>query len=91
MGTTAARKAAMILENTRNVLSIELFAAAQALWLRGPEKLAPATKAVYDHIREKVAPIEKDVVMYPRMNLCEEMVRNHEIAAAAEAVCGQLA
>lgn len=90
MGTTAARKAAMILDNSRKVLAIELFAAAQALWLRGEDKLSPATKAVYDHIREKVAPIEEDIVMHYPMVACEEMVKAHEITAAAEKICGQL-
>lgn len=90
MGTTAARKAAMILDNSRKVLGIELFTAAQALWLRGEEKLSPATKAVYDHIRKTVDPIENDVVMYPRMAACEQMIKDHEITAAAEAVCGAL-
>lgn len=90
MGTTAARKAAMILDNSRKVLGIELFTAAQALWLRGEEKLSPATKAVYDHIRKTVDPIENDVVMYPRMAACEQMIKGHEITAVAEAVCGAL-
>ncbi len=90
MGTTAARKAAMILDNSRKVLGIELFAAAQALWLRGEDKLSPATKAVYDHIRKTVAPIDEDVVMYTRMAACDEMIKNHEITKAAEAVCGEL-
>ncbi|MBQ5813245.1 MAG: histidine ammonia-lyase [Clostridia bacterium] len=90
MGTTAARKAAMILDNSRKVLGIELFAAAQALWLRGEDKLSPATKAVYDHIRKTVAPIDEDVVMYPLMAACEQMIKNHEITKAAEAVCGEL-
>jgi len=90
MGTTAARKAAMILDNSRKVLAIELFAAAQALWLRGEDKLSSATKAVYDRIRKDVAPIEEDVVMYPRMAACEQMIKAREISAAAESVCGQL-
>ena len=90
MGTTAARKANMILDNSQKVLSIELFAATQALWLRGEEKMSPATKAVYDHVRTKVEPIEQDIVMHYPMTLCEEMVKNHEITAAAEAVCGAL-
>lgn len=90
MGTTAARKAGMILDNAQKVIAIELFAAAQALWLRGEEKLSPATKAVYDHIRTKVEPIDADIVMHYPMVLCEEMVKNHEITAAAEAVCGAL-
>ena len=90
MGTTAARKARMILDNSCKVLSIELFAAAQALWLRGEEKLSPATKAVYGHIRESVPPIEEDVIMHPLMNRCEEMVKTGEIVKAAESVCGKL-
>ncbi len=90
MGTTAARKARMILDNARKVLGIELFAATQALWLRGEEKLSPATRAVYDHVRTRVAPIDEDIVMHYPMTACEEMVANHEITAAAEAACGVL-
>lgn len=90
MGTTASRKAAMILDNSRKVLAIELFAAAQALWLRGEDKLSPATKAVYDRIRAEVAPIEEDVVMYPRMAACEAMIKKGEITAACEKICGKL-
>ena len=90
MGTTAARKARMILDNSRKVLAIELFAAAQALWLRGEEKLSPATRAVYDRIRREVPPIEEDVVMHPLMVKCEELVKAGEIVKAAESVCGAL-
>ena len=90
MGTTAARKARMILDNSRKVLGLELFAAAQALWLRGDEKLAPATRAVYDCLRTEIPPIEKDVAMYPLMNAAETMIRDGRIVRAAEAVCGEL-
>ncbi len=41
MGTIAARKARMILDNAQKVIGIELFAASQALYLRGDDKLAP--------------------------------------------------
>ena len=58
MGTTAARKAGMILDNAEKVISIELFAAFQALHMRGEAKLAPATKAVWDEMRRAVEPIE---------------------------------
>lgn len=90
MGTTAARKARMILDNSQKVVAIELFAAAQALWLRGEEKLSPATKAVYARIRETVPPIEEDVIMNPLMLRCEELVKTGAIAGAAEGVCGTL-
>ncbi len=90
MGTTAARKARMILDNSQKVLAIELFAAAQALWLRGEEKLSPATRAVYEHIRAVIPAIDTDVVMYPLMAQADAMVKSGDIAAWAEAVCGPL-
>ncbi len=90
MGTTAARKARMILDNAEKVVGIELFVAAQALWLRGDEKLSPATKAVYDHIRVSVPPAHKDIVMHYEMVKLDQMVKSGELVAAAEAVCGKL-
>ena len=90
MGTIAARKARMILDNAQKVIGIELFAASQALYLRGDDKLAPATKAVYNKIRESVAPIHDDIVMYEQMNKFDAMVKAEEIVRAAESVCGIL-
>ena len=90
MGTTAARKARLILDNSRKVLGLELFAAAQALWLRREERLAPATRAVYNCIRQEIPPIENDVVMYPYMKTAEEMIKDGRILNAAERICGPL-
>ena len=90
MGTTAARKAGMILDNAEKVIAIELFAAFQALHMRGEAKLAPATKAVWDEMRRVVEPIEDDVVMYPRLNAVEKLVRGGDIVRAAQSVCGEL-
>ena len=44
MGTTAARKARMILDNSEKVLSIELFAAAQAITFRDEDQAGPGDK-----------------------------------------------
>ena len=90
MGTTAARKAQMILDNAQKVLGIELAAAAQALWLRGPENLSAATAEVYRIIREEVPPVEEDVVMYPILEKLDQMVKSGRLVAAAESVCGPL-
>ena len=90
MGTTAARKALMILDNSQKVLGIELFAGAQALWLRGEDGLSPATRAVYDRIRQAIPPVDQDVVMHPLMVQADELVKAHAISQAAEAVCGEL-
>ena len=90
MGTTAARKARMILDNSQKVVGIELLAAAQALWLRGESRLAPATAAVYQKIRQTVPPVDTDVVMYPQMAELDRLVKSGALLEAAEQVCGRL-
>ena len=91
MGTTGARTARMIADNTRRVLAIELFAVCQALSLRGEEMLAPATRAVYDHVRGGGVPVvTDDILMYPEQRKCEAMIADGSILRAAEPVCGRL-
>jgi len=79
MGTTAARTAALILDNVQKVLGIELFAASQAIWLRGEAGLAPATQAAYNHIRKTVEPIDEDVLMHDELVKFDAMVKSNEI------------
>ena len=92
MGTTSARTAAMVLDNSQKVIAIEIAAAAQAIWLRqemgegGIDKLAPATRAVYDHIRTKADPVERDIIMYDYLKLFDEMIKSGELVEAAEKV-----
>ncbi len=90
MGTTAARTAALIVDNVQKVLGIELFAASQAIWLRGEKGLATATQAVYDRIRESVDPIERDVVMHFELKKFDEMIKSNEIVDLVESVIGLL-
>ena len=92
MGTTSARTAAMVLDTAQKVIAIEIAAAAQAIWLRqelgegGVDKLAPATKAVYDHIRTQADPVERDIIMYDYLKKFDEMVKSGELVDAAESV-----
>ncbi len=90
MGTIAARKAAEILKNAQRVLAIELFAAGQAVEMLGADKLAPATRAAFDVLRQHVPQITRDVVMYEQMERCEQIVRNGSLILAVEAVAGEL-
>ncbi|MFD2616430.1 histidine ammonia-lyase [Terrilactibacillus laevilacticus] len=60
MGTTAARHAHQIIQNTRRVIAIEALCAAQAADVRGSEKLASYTKSIYDFIRSKAPTITED-------------------------------
>ena len=90
MGTTAARTAALILDNAQKVLGIELFSAAQGIWLRGEKSLAPATQAAYDFIRKSVDPVDRDIVMHYELKKFDEMIKNNSIVEAVEKVSGSL-
>jgi len=60
MGTIAARHALDIIENSYNVLAIELFTSAQAVHLMDPNKLSPISKKFYDEYRRLVKHFDKD-------------------------------
>ncbi|MEN6461082.1 MAG: aromatic amino acid lyase, partial [Syntrophomonas sp.] len=62
MGTIASRHAYQIIQNTRNVLAIEMICALQAVELRGIEKMAPVTKRLYETARTITPSITKDRV-----------------------------
>lgn len=65
MGTTAGRKALVILQNLTRVLAIELICSAQAADLLGPELLSPAGQQVFAFVRQFVAPWDADRVLSP--------------------------
>jgi histidine ammonia-lyase len=61
MGTTAARQADQIISNSARVLAIEAIAAAEAITIQGfHDRLAPATKSLFEWIRARVAPVQED-------------------------------
>ena len=65
MGSISARKLGGILENTRNVLAIELMAAAQAIDIaESAAGLSASARKAYDAIRRVVPTLEKDRVIY---------------------------
>jgi len=65
MGSISARKVGWVLENTRNVLAIELMCAVQAIDLaEGRGNLSPATAKAYNAIRKLVPFLEQDRIIY---------------------------
>ncbi len=59
MGSISARQAKEVLENVENVVAIEMMSAAQGLEYH--DKIpGKGVKVAYDHIRERVDPLEKD-------------------------------
>lgn len=90
MGTTAARKARVILDNVQKVLGIEAFGASQAISLRGEVKLGKGTQKAYEVIRQEVTPVEEDRIMYLDMNKFDMMIKEERLIKAVEASIGEL-
>ena len=84
MGTTAARKAGWILQNTLSVLAMELLTACQAVDIRRRKNshgqgLSPVHEALFNHVREKVDFFEIDREIWPDIKAVEAMVRSGEL------------
>ena len=95
MGTTAARKAGDILENTLSVLAYELLTACQAVDIRRRKGtygtgLSPVHEALFSHVREKVAFYEIDREIWPDIQAVEKMVRSGELLELARAIVPEL-
>lgn len=89
MGTIAARKARSIIENTANVLAIELLCAAQGIDLRGG-KPGKGSGAGYKAVRKAVTFMERDREIWPDMRAIEKLVRNGNILQEVAAAIGEI-
>jgi histidine ammonia-lyase len=81
MATFAARKLGDIAENTANILSIELLAAAQGVDLRAPHQTSPSLQHVMNTVRHEVAHYEIDHYFAPDIAAVTRLVQNGTIAA----------
>ena len=80
MGATAALKLRQVAENLEQILSLELFCAAQAVDLRRKvigkaKRLGEGTRDVYASIRNEVPFIERDEYLKAHMDAINAMVR----------------
>jgi len=85
MGTIAARKARQVVDNVAKVLAVELMCACQAADFRGPQNLAPATRAIYDVVREVVPPLEEDRWLHPDLEAVARLIVEEKIAQVVAA------
>jgi len=90
MGTIAARNALKILRNVECILAIEMISAAQAIDLRGPEKLGKGTMKAYRMIRRILPPIVEDRETYVDIARLVEILRNGELVRTVESSIGKL-
>lgn len=79
MGANAATKLYRVVCNTRRVLAIELFNAAQALEFRRPLRTSPVLEQMVADFRCVVPFIENDTVMYPNINAAEDFIINYPV------------
>ena len=83
MGSISARKLEGILENTKNVLAIELMCAVQAIDLaESVGGLSQASKKAHDAIRRFVPSLEKDRITYTDIEKIAALVANEGLFVA---------
>lgn len=76
MGTNAAVMCSNVIENTFEVLAIELITIIQAIeFVKCQDKLSTASKKMYDDLREIVPVFSEDMVMYPYVQKVKEFLK----------------
>lgn len=90
MGTTSARQARQLLENSQWVIAIELLSAAQGLDCRQPLQPAAGTGAALAVIREAVPTLDEDRPMQADLHAMYELVSSGRLQAAVEGAIGVL-
>ena len=90
MGGYSARKAAVILDNTRKVLAMEFLMGAQALDFTKNLRPGDGTAAARDFIRKHIHFLEKDEFMHPLIMKMNSLIMGDELLDAVESVIGRL-
>jgi histidine ammonia-lyase len=90
MGTIAARKASMILENVKNVIAIEYMCSAQGIDLLTPLKASKPLEVAKSTIRKVVPKLKDDRALTPDIEKIRVLMDSGEIIAATEGNAGPL-
>ena len=90
MGLTAARQAAQLLENARQVIAIELLNAAQALEFHRPLEPGPGVKAALEAIRRVSPAVVEDRPLSRDVQAVYELMSSARLRRAVEDVVGEL-
>jgi histidine ammonia-lyase len=90
MGATAARKCRDIVENTEQVIAIELLCGAQAIDMFTNLKAGKGTMAAYEAIRSKVPCMTKDRFLSADIAAVRTLLHSGRIVRAVEDTVGKL-
>ncbi|QIX63072.1 histidine ammonia-lyase [Hymenobacter sp. BT18] len=77
MGANAATKALRVVQNTEQVLGIELMNAVQALDFRRPARTSARLEQVIADFRQRVGFVSQDRMLYPDLHAAAEFVRTY--------------
>ncbi|MFM7105393.1 MAG: aromatic amino acid lyase, partial [Flavobacteriales bacterium] len=75
MGANAATKCYRVMENLRQILAIELLAAARALEFRRPKKSSALVEDLYARYRKIVPHHEGDIIFSEPMRMSSEFLK----------------
>jgi histidine ammonia-lyase len=90
MGTISARQCREIIDNTEDVIAIELLCAAQALDLFTNLKPGEGTLRAYNVIRDSVSNLETDRILSDDIAAVKALIRSGRILKAVEKKVGPL-
>lgn len=90
MGTIAARQCAMILENARWVLAVEVLNATQALDFHKPLEPGPGVAAAAHLVRSVVPPLDADRIMTGDLEAVRGLIVSGQLRSVVEASVGVL-
>ncbi|MFO7702157.1 histidine ammonia-lyase [Psychroflexus maritimus] len=77
MGANAATKLVKVVENTKQILAIELFNASQALYFREPLKSSSKIQEFVEAFRKKVEIVKEDKLMADEMRKALHFIENY--------------
>ena len=90
MGTIAARGVRDILNNSYKVIAMEILGSIQAIDFREKRNLGKGTSVAYNYLRDEIKFIENDVIMYPYINKCINLITNGSLIEKVELKVGKL-
>ena len=90
MGPISARQAMAVVENTEQILGIELLVACQALDFRRPLVPAAGPLCALKFVRQQIAGLTEDRILCEDQEVAAEMIRDGSLLAAVEATVGTL-
>jgi histidine ammonia-lyase len=90
MGSISGRKANTILGNVENILAVELISAAQAFDFRRPLRSSQLLEACHNVVRAHIDHAEEDRLFYNDITVAQQLVRQQQLSAEAEATAARL-